>query len=132
MIQIQAASGEPIYIQIIEQIKKLVLKQVLQPGDKLPSVRELALLITANPNTVSKAYKELEQEQVVVTIKGSGTFVNDFKTKEANQSLVQDELARLKSSVLALQFLGLPEEECKDHVGRFYADNRKEDGHASN
>lgn len=64
MINIDSRSSKPIYEQIIDGIKENVIRGILEPGDKLPSVRELAVMITTNPNTVSKAYKELEREKL--------------------------------------------------------------------
>ncbi len=64
MINIDSRSSKPIYEQIIDGIKENVIRGILKPGDKLPSVRELAVMITTNPNTVSKAYKELEREKL--------------------------------------------------------------------
>ncbi|MDW7651853.1 MAG: GntR family transcriptional regulator [Bacillota bacterium] len=68
-------SGIPIYIQLIEQIKKAVASGQLNPGEQLPSVRELALQLTINPNTVSKAYQELERQGTIQSARGLGTFV---------------------------------------------------------
>lgn len=75
MISIDKGSSKPYYEQLILSVKEDILQGVLQPGDKLPSVRELAKQQLMNPNTVAKAYKVLEAEQTLVTIKGKGTFV---------------------------------------------------------
>lgn len=72
MIQIDPRSSTPIYEQIIQQMKELCLKGIMKPGDKLPSVRELATIIIANPNTVSKAYKELEREGLLKRFEAEG------------------------------------------------------------
>lgn len=77
MIEIDPRSTMPIYEQIMQKLKELCIKGVLKPGDKLPSVREMATMIIANPNTVSKAYKELEREGVIETLRGRGTFVSE-------------------------------------------------------
>lgn len=69
-------SGIPIYIQLKDQIKKAVASGQLQSGEQLPSVRELALKLTINPNTVSKVYHELEREGIIETARGLGTFVS--------------------------------------------------------
>ncbi len=61
MIKIDSRSSKPIYEQIVDQIKENIIREVLRPGDKLPSVREMSVMIRINPNTVSKAYKELER-----------------------------------------------------------------------
>jgi Predicted transcriptional regulators len=68
-------SGVPLYVQIEEQIKTAIASGVLQPGDRLPAVRELALELTINPNTVARAYRELERAGLIDTTPGRGTFV---------------------------------------------------------
>ena len=77
MIQINSRSSRPIFEQIQKGIKELIYKGALKKGDKLPSVRELAIIITTNPNTISKAYKCLEQENIIITSVGKGTYIND-------------------------------------------------------
>jgi GntR family transcriptional regulator len=74
---IDIKSGVPYYRQIIEQVKFAIANGVLKPGDRLPTVRQLAVDLSINPNTVIRAYRELEIEQVLDTQQGSGTFVGD-------------------------------------------------------
>ncbi|MFZ5644463.1 MAG: GntR family transcriptional regulator [Bacillota bacterium] len=74
--RIEPGRGIPIYIQVLEQIRSSVASGVLAPGDQLPSVRDLAVQLSINPNTISKAYQELEHEGVVYTLRGRGTFVS--------------------------------------------------------
>ena len=73
--RVQASSGEPIYQQLRRQIKHAVATRSLTEGDRLPPVRELADDLGVNPNTVARAYRELEQDGVLVTTRGRGTFV---------------------------------------------------------
>ena len=88
MIQLNYRDAKPIYEQVKEGIKQMVYNEVLSPDEKLPSVREMASKLAINPNTISRAYKELEQEGFLYTQTGVGTFVNkdlklmDRKTKE--------------------------------------------------
>jgi GntR family transcriptional regulator len=70
-------SGVPFYRQIIEQVKFAIARGDLQPGDRLPTVRQLAVDLSINPNTVTRAYRELEIEGVLDTQQGSGTFVGN-------------------------------------------------------
>ena len=65
----------PIYIQIMDLIKKRIVTQELKGGDKLPSVRELSTELKVNPNTIQRSYQELERENLVFTQRGMGTFV---------------------------------------------------------
>lgn len=72
-------SGVPLYRQIIERIKVGIVRGELRPGDQLPTVRQLAVDLSINPNTVIRAYRELEIEGVLETHQGSGTFVGSQK-----------------------------------------------------
>lgn len=74
-IRIDAKSGVPFYRQIIEQVKFAIARGDLSAGDRLPTVRQLAVDLSINPNTVIRAYRELEIEGVLETQQGSGTFV---------------------------------------------------------
>jgi GntR family transcriptional regulator len=72
---IDSQSGVPFYRQIIEQIKYAISRGDLEPGDQLPTVRQLAVDLSINPNTVVRAYRQLEIEGVLDTQQGSGTYV---------------------------------------------------------
>ena len=80
-LSIDAKSGVPFYRQIIEQVKFAIARGDLQPGDQLPTVRQLAVDLSINPNTVIRAYRELEIGGVLETQQGSGTFVGQEKPK---------------------------------------------------
>jgi DNA-binding transcriptional regulator YhcF (GntR family) len=67
----------PIYLQVIDDLKKRIIKEELKPGDKLPSTRELAIEYEVNPNTVARIYKEMEQMNICYVDRGKGTFIND-------------------------------------------------------
>jgi GntR family transcriptional regulator len=75
VLTVDPRSGVPIYLQIIEQIKRSIALGVLQSGEQLPTVKQLAIDLTVNPNTVARAYRELEREQVIETSPGRGSFV---------------------------------------------------------
>lgn len=75
-IQIDSKSGVPFYRQIIDQVKSAMSAGTVEPGDRLPTVRQLAVDLSINPNTVSRAYTELELTGLVETQLGSGTFVS--------------------------------------------------------
>ena len=79
--QIDTKSGVPFYRQIVEQVKFGIARGGLQPGDQLPTVRQLAVDLSINPNTVLRAYRELEIEGVIDTHQGSGTFVGNRKSR---------------------------------------------------
>jgi GntR family transcriptional regulator len=80
-IRLDTRSGVPYYRQIIDQILYGITSKKLKPGDQLPTVRRLAVELSINPNTVAKAYKELEILDILETQQGSGTFIADTKVK---------------------------------------------------
>ncbi len=95
---------EPIYLQIVELIKKSITSGELQPGEKLPSVREMSSVIGVNPNTLQRAYGELERQGITYTKRGMGSFVNGTKMNvnqlkhEMAQTIVHKFLSDLKAA----------------------------------
>src|SRR3954468_2824104 len=79
-IQISASDGVPIYQQIVSQVRYLVAAGRLQPGEELPPIRVLAEQLTVNPNTVARAYLELERAGIVTKRHGSGTYVSETRS----------------------------------------------------
>ena len=77
MLQLDLKSRKSIYEQVMDQLKEQIMTGQMATGEKLPSVRELSKSITVNPNTVQKAYRELERQGYVYTTSGVGTFVAD-------------------------------------------------------
>ncbi|AST91463.1 MULTISPECIES: GntR family transcriptional regulator [Sutcliffiella] len=73
-------TDKPIYLQIIDRITKQVIRGEIKPGDKLPSVREMAIQSEVNPNTVQRTYQEMERMGMVETRRGQGTFVTENNT----------------------------------------------------
>ncbi len=84
--------SRPIYEQIVENFKLQIFKGVLQPGDQMPSVRSLAVELSTNPNTIQKAYTELERQGFIYTVKGRGNFVkgDDLLMKNKKEELVRE------------------------------------------
>ena len=97
---IDPKSGVPFYRQIIEQAKFAIASGELAPGDRLPTVRQLAVDLSINPNTVIRAYRELEIEGVLDTQQGSGTFVSN-KRPEVDQLERQRMLDQILTDMLA-------------------------------
>src|ERR1041384_5648900 len=91
-IQISTSDGVPIYQQIVNQVRYLIAAGRLQPGEELPPIRVLADQLTVNPNTVARAYLELEHAGVVTKRHGSGTYVSETRSplpqREKNKILV--------------------------------------------
>jgi GntR family transcriptional regulator len=75
--RIDPTKSDPIYAQLVSEIKYFVAMGLMMPGEALPSVREMAVNLRINPNTVARAYRELEREGVVVAMRGKGVFIAD-------------------------------------------------------
>ena len=103
-IQLDVKSGVPFYRQIIDQVKAAIATGGIGPGDRLPTVRQLAVDLSVNPNTVSRAYTELELTGLVDTQMGSGTFVgtrpvhnDDVERRRQLDQLCQEFLSRVST-----------------------------------
>ena len=79
--------GRPIYIQIVDDLRQQIALGVLPPGEKLPSVRDLAAQLSINPNTIQRAYRQLEMEGWIATVPGKGCFVCSIPTGDPKQEL---------------------------------------------
>ncbi len=104
MFQLNYRDSRPIYEQIKEQLRKLIVTQAIQPDEKITSIREVATGLAINPNTIQRAYRELESEGYIYTIAGKGSFAaprQDIDTKREGELLTQ-----LDEIVTELSFLG--------------------------
>ena len=95
-IHLDLKSGVPFYRQIIDQVKSSIATGRLEPGNRLPTVRQLAVDLSVNPNTVSRAFTELELTGLVETQMGSGTFVGQKKVEqdEVERRRILDEISQ--------------------------------------
>ncbi len=109
MISINYRDARPIYEQIKEDFRQLLLSGALAPDEKLPSVRELAATLAINPNTIQRAYRELEAEGYIVSVPGRGSFVRDAGAAFAARRA--ELLKALRGTVKELRQLGLSEED---------------------
>ena len=89
MVHLDYRDARPIYVQIIDGFKEQITAGILHSGDKLPSVRELATALTINPNTIQRAYRQLEMEGWIATVPGKGCFVC------SDERLAEEEKKRL-------------------------------------
>ncbi|MGB9824926.1 MAG: GntR family transcriptional regulator [Candidatus Hydrothermia bacterium] len=96
----------PIFLQIMNFVKKLIVRGVLKPGEKVPSVREMAMHLGVNPNTVQKAYDELEKEGIIFTKRGQGNFVseNPDLVRELKNRMLNEAIKKLVSELYGLGF----------------------------
>ena len=90
MFQINPISRSPVYEQIIEQVERYVFSGILKDGDQLPSVRSLSVELSVNPNTIQKAYGELDSKGIICNVQGRGSFV----TQEASEIVKEKRLGR--------------------------------------
>jgi GntR family transcriptional regulator len=107
MFELDIRSRKPIYEQLVDKMKELIMNEVLKPDEQLPSVRTLATELTINPNTIQKAYRELEVQGFIYSIKGKGSFVNpnnQIKDGEKMEAVRRD----LEKLVLEALYLGIP------------------------
>ena len=107
MIHLDYRDVRPIYSQIEGGIRDQILAGVLRPGDKLPSVRELAATLTINPNTIQRAYRDLEQQGWIATVSGKGCFVCDNTPQREKDPL----LTQFDQAAKALLDLGMTRQE---------------------
>lgn len=96
MIIIDYQDRRPLYEQIVEKFQMLIIKGVLEPDSQLPSVRKLAMELSINPNTIQKAYAQLEQQGFIYPVKGRGNFVSpNLKVIEEQKKLYFEDLRKL-------------------------------------
>ncbi|BAM47789.1 GntR family transcriptional regulator [Amphibacillus xylanus] len=110
MFELDLRSRDPIYQQLVDKFKSLIIKNVLQPDEQLPSVRTLAQQLTVNPNTIQKAYRELEAQGYIYSVKGKGSFVSPTNEQD-NHEAIQLLKTEIKKLLLEAAFLGVTEEE---------------------
>jgi len=129
LFRVNQSSGVPLYIQLMDQVKHAMEMGALRPGEQLPTIRKVAEDLVMNPNTVARAYRELEQSGIIEVRHGAGAFVSQSATgptkalrkaqavvqtaveRLASSGLTDDEIRRLVESELALLRMGKPEQE---------------------
>ena len=124
MISLNYRDSRPIYEQIKDGLKKLIVSGAMAADEKLPSVRALATQLSINPNTIQRAYQELERSGYIYTVKGKGSFVCDTQNAvELKRSEQQKELNTYVTKVLAT---GITEPELTDMLQRAIENAKKE------
>ncbi|SEW33708.1 GntR family transcriptional regulator [[Clostridium] fimetarium] len=119
MIAIDLMSRVPIYEQIIEQLETFVLKGILKVGDQIPSVRNLSIQLSINPNTIQKAYSELDRTGIIDTVPGRGSFIAK-EAKENLRNLQGDQLDELSNIVKKLALAGITKEEIVESINKVF------------
>lgn len=109
MIHLDYRDSRPIYQQVKDNLRRLMVTDVLNSGDKLPSVRALASQLSINPNTIQRAYAELEAEGYIFSVTGKGNFVAEGDTQ--NEARRRELLAKMRPMMEELKALGMTAEE---------------------
>jgi GntR family transcriptional regulator len=110
MFELDIRSRQPIYEQLVEKMKELIIHEVWKPNEQLPSVRLLAKELTINPNTIQKAYRELEHQGYIYSIPGKGNFVAP-QPKAVNQEKIEAIRQQLLKLLYEAFYVGMKKED---------------------
>jgi GntR family transcriptional regulator len=114
LFAIDPRSGVPIYLQLTDQIKRAVAVGALSPGERLPTVKALALQLALNSNTIAKVYRDLERAGVIETSPGRGSFVTGNGTVDKARAVAAEVAQRaVRDAVREARALGVPREELR-------------------
>lgn len=125
MIIIDYKDRRSIYEQIIDRYKELILKGILKPDTQLPSVRNLAIELSINPNTIQRAYSELEKKGYIYSVKGKGSFIAD--NNRLMQEKKEEVLELLNKLVREAKCLGISEDELTGRIRDEYKEDNERD-----
>lgn len=118
MFYIDYQDKRPIYEQVVEKMQNLIVKGALEADSKLPSVRTFAMELSINPNTIQRAYAELEKNGFIYTVKGRGNFVSNRTVWEKEEE--EDTIKKVKDSIQAAVQLGIDKKEIDTIVSDCY------------
>ena len=115
MLTLDYRDSRPIYGQIRDGLRRMIVSGAIEPGEKLPSVRAMAVDLAINPNTIQRAYAELEAEGFIDSVPGKGSFAarnaGDARTRERDPNREAELIRRLREIVAELRYLGMKEDE---------------------
>ena len=114
MIQLNYRDTRPFYQQIKDNVRQLVVSGALKKDEKMPSVRDMAASLAINPNTIQRAYRELESEGYIYTLSGKGTFVAEVD--HSNQFRQQELLPQFDKIVSELLYLSMPVNDLTNRI----------------
>lgn len=115
MVELDLRSRKPIYEQLVDKLKQLIINDVLKQDEKLPSVRMLAQQLSINPNTIQKAYRELEAQGYIYSVKGKGSFVNHMVITD-NSAEIGKVKEQLRKQIAEALFLGISIKEIEQLI----------------
>ena len=129
LFQVDMKSRKSIYEQVVDNVKELIVTGLLPAESKLPSVRELSRTLTVNPNTIQKAYRELEHQGFIYTVNGRGSFVKEREEMRFDEKRIGEVSEDLKFAVRELMFMGVTSDEVKEKVDEVYGEGGEESDH---
>jgi GntR family transcriptional regulator len=120
LFQLDLKSRKSIYEQVVDNVKELIVTGIMPAESKLPSVRELSRTLTVNPNTVQKAYRELEHQGYIYTVTGLGCFVAVREETQIDEKRVKEIMEELDLLIRELMYLGIVPEDIKKKIDEIY------------
>lgn len=126
MFQIDIMSRVPVYEQLINQTEKFILLGILKPGDKMPSVRQLSAQLSINPNTIQKAFAELDRRGIIFSVNGRGNFVTEMAVKALEVSR-RHNLDEIREQIKDFALAGIKREELHEYIDEIYDEVGKEE-----
>jgi GntR family transcriptional regulator len=115
MLSIDFQRRTPIYEQIVSQIERYIVLGVLKENEQLPSVRQIAFDLGINPNTIQRAYTELERMGIIISVVGKGSFVTN-NTKPIIDKKIENTIEQIKTDIGVLKNLGLDDKDIKEKL----------------
>lgn len=119
MFLVNPKSKQPIYEQLIEQLRKQLFLGVAQAGQPLPSVRQLAIELGINPNTIQKAYRRMEAEGMIVSVPGKGSFISDDLADMLKKQR-DEQMEKTKMQIITCREMGLDQQLIHELTDRIY------------
>lgn len=124
MLVIDKFSRKPIYEQVVEGIERDIVMGILRDREQLPSIRELSAILGVNPNTIQKAFQELDRNGIIVSGQGRGCFVADRAAERIKEKL-SVRITEIEAIAAELARAGIEEEKLLEAIRRAYRDNKK-------
>ncbi|MCG8499837.1 MAG: GntR family transcriptional regulator [Firmicutes bacterium] len=123
MLELDLRSRLPIYEQLVDKCKELIITKVLEADQQLPSVRTLAKQLSINPNTIQKAYRELERQGYIYSVKGRGSFVTPSVQVSNTEKIVKLK-KQLMKIISELTYLGIKKEDVLNMISETQVEDK--------
>ncbi len=119
MFLINPKSKQPLYEQLVEQLRRQLTLGIITAGTAMPSVRQLATELGINPNTIQKAYRRMEEEGMIISVPGRGSFISDNLAELLGKQR-EDQLAKTRQMLSLCRDMGLPRETLEEMLNAVY------------